>query len=91
MRTWRGFGGCWEVAVADLVWQSPETAPKAHTILADIGLPWPVVVVWSEYAEKWAVADLEWSQCEGKADPGFVTEYEVTLRGWMKLPEIRCE
>ena len=52
MRTCRRFGGCWEVAVADLVWQSPETAPKAHTILADIGLPWPVVVVWSEYAEK---------------------------------------
>ena len=79
------------MGVADLVWQPPETAPKAHTILADIGLPWPVVVVWSEYAEKWAVADLEWSQCEGRADPGFVAEYEVTLRGWMELPEVLRE
>ncbi|MGQ7957662.1 hypothetical protein ACUTAF_08095 [Pseudomonas sp. SP16.1] len=77
--------------MADWVWQAPEVAPKDRLILADIGLPWPVVALWSEYAEKWALADLEWSQCEGRADPGFVTEYEVTLRGWMELPEVMRE
>lgn len=75
--------------MADLVWQPPETAPKGRMILVDVGMPWAAVATWSEYAEKWVLAELEWNVCEGKADPGFVTEYELTLVGWMELPEVK--
>jgi len=69
-------------------WQAPETAPKDRLILGDVGLPWPTVVLWSEYMGKWAVAEVQWSVCEGQADPGFVTESEQELTGWMELPEV---
>lgn len=57
-------------------------------IIGDFGLPWAAVAVWSDYTEKWVVAELEWNLCDGQADPGFVTEYEPTLVGWMELPEV---
>lgn len=41
-------------------WQSPETAPKDRMILADVGMPWAAVATWSDYAEKWVLAELEW-------------------------------
>ena len=69
-------------------WLPTETAPKDRMILADVGMPWAAVATWSEYAEKWVLAELEWNLCDGKADPGFVTEYELTLVGWMELPEV---
>lgn len=69
-------------------WQSPETAPKDRMIMVDVGMPWAAVATWSEYAEKWVLAELEWSVCDGLADPGFVTEYERTIKGWMELPEV---
>lgn len=69
-------------------WQSPETAPKDRMILADVGMPWAAVATWSDYAEQWVLAELEWNLCDGKADPSFVTEYELTLVGWMELPEV---
>lgn len=70
------------------VWQPAETAPRDRMILVDTGMPWASVATWSEYAEKWVLADLEWNVCDGKADPGFVTEYERTIKGWMELPEV---
>lgn len=69
-------------------WLSPDTAPKGRIIIGDIGLPWAALVTWSEYADKWVVADLQWNVCEGLGDPGFVTEYETELKGWMELPEV---
>ena len=69
-------------------WQSPETAPKDRMILADVGMPLAAVATWSDYAQKWVLAELEWNVCDGLADPGFVTEYELTLVGWMELPEV---
>lgn len=71
-----------------MVWMPPETAPKDRMILADVGMPWAAVAAWSEYAEKWVIAELEWSLCHGLHDPGFVTEYELKLVGWMELPEV---
>lgn len=69
-------------------WLPADTAPKGRMIIGDFGLPWPAVAVWSDYTEKWVVAELEWNLCDGQADPGFVTEYEPTLVGWMELPEV---
>ncbi len=69
-------------------WLPPETAPKDRMILADVGMPWAALATWSDYAEKWVLAELEWNVCEGKADPGFVTEWEVTIKRWMELPEV---
>ena len=69
-------------------WQPAETAPRDRMILVDTGMPWASVATWSEYAEKWVLAELEWNVCDGLADPGFVTEYERTIKGWMELPEV---
>ena len=78
------------VVALDPRWQPPETAPKDRQILANVGWPWPTVALWSEYADSWVVAEVQWSVCAGRADPSFVTEHELTLVGWMELPEVKC-
>ena len=70
-------------------WLSADTAPRdGRTILADVGMPWPVAAVWSTTQQEWAVAELQWSVYQGEADPGWVTEYEPTLRGWLPMPDV---
>lgn len=69
-------------------WLPAETAPRDRMIIANVGMPWAVVATWSEYCERWVLAELEWNVCDGLADPGFVTEYEVELAGWMELPGV---
>jgi len=57
-------------------------------IIANTGYPWPVLAVWNEAMGKWATTELEWNLYEGQGDPGFVTELEAELKGWMALPEV---
>jgi hypothetical protein len=71
-----------------IFWQPAETAPKDRQILANVGWPWPTIAIWSECAEKWVVAEVQWSLCYGLADPIYVNEYELALVGWMELPEV---
>lgn len=73
-------------------WLAPETAPRdGSVILADTGYLWPVLACWSEYAEKWVTTELQGSVCDGLNDPGWVTESEHLLRGWMPTPATRCD
>jgi len=72
-------------------WLPPETAPQdGSVILADTGYPWPVLAVWSEYAENWVTTELQASVCDDLNDPAWVTESEIKLRGWMVLPATRA-
>lgn len=72
-------------------WQPACSAPKDRMILVDTGMPWASIAIWNEYAERWVLAELEWSTCAGIADPGFVTEWEPEIRRWMELPGWRCD
>ena len=71
-------------------WQSPETAPKDRTFIADFGYPWATVATYSPATEQFAVADLEASMYEGKNDLYFVTEWHdlSELKGWLEMPGI---
>lgn len=75
-------------AVEAASWSPPETAPKNRHILANCGWPWPVVAMWSDYAECWVIAMQEGNVCDGKSDPGFITEHERELIGWMEMPAL---
>jgi hypothetical protein len=63
----------------------PETAPKDRTILVDCGYPWLCVAIWSEYAEKWCIAEIQYNECDGKADPWWINESETEINGWIPL------
>lgn len=71
-------------------WQSPETAPKDRTFIADFGYPWATVATYSPATEQFAAADLEASMYEGKNDLYFVTEWHdlSELKGWLEMPGI---
>lgn len=72
-------------------WLPPETAPRdGSVILADTGYPWPVLAVWSDFAESWVTTELQASVCNDLNDPAWVTEGELRLRGWMVLPSTRA-
>lgn len=75
-------------AVEAASWNPPETTPKNRHILANCGWPWPVVAMWSDYAECWVIAMQEGNVCDGKSDPGFITEHERELIGWMEMPAL---
>jgi len=70
-------------------WNPPETAPKDRTILANVGYPWAVLACWSEYAQRWVVAELQGNIFEGKDDPSWIGEPEDELLGWMDLPSVK--
>ena len=71
-------------------WQSPETAPKDRTFIADFGYPWAVAAMYSPAEERFVIADVEASIFEGKADYYFVTEWQnhIEMKGWMEMPSI---
>ena len=71
-------------------WNPPESAPKdGNLILADVGMPWPVVAVWNSHDEKWVYSNLQ--ACEmanNTLDTYFENEQEKTIKGWLPLPEL---
>jgi hypothetical protein len=69
-------------------WRPAKTAPKDRLILANFEWPWPTVATWSDTLGCWVAAELQWSVYQGMGDPGFVTEIEPRILGWMNLPEI---
>lgn len=72
-------------------WQSPDTAPKTgQTFIANVGMPWAVVMMWNEAMDQFCWADIEGNLFEGKNDPAFVTEWMTPgdLLGWMPLPAL---
>jgi len=70
----------------DDAWNPPETAPRDRTIIVDVGWPWASVGHWNDSMQRWIVADLQWSQYRGKADPSWITETELVIKGWKALP-----
>ena len=72
-------------------WQAGETAPKTgEQFLADIGMPWAVVAMYSEAQEEFVYAELECSLFEGMNDPYFITECEKpeNVKRWQPLPKL---
>ena len=70
-------------------WKIPETAPKTgEQILADVGLPYPVVCVWNKHQKEWAYASLQLNFVEGTDDPYFETDWSPKIQKWMLLPSL---
>lgn len=72
-------------------WQEGSKAPKTgEQFLADIGLPWAVVAMYSEADEKFVYAEMECSLFEGRYEAYFVTEREKVenIKRWQPLPEL---
>lgn len=68
-------------------WNPPETAPQNGTsIIADFGWPWPVVAIWCNHTEQWAIAQL--APCLEHEELGWETEWEPqeNLRQWIPMP-----
>jgi len=72
-------------------WQSAETAPKDQTIIADMGLPWPVEATWCGADSRWVYANVQVGLFHGVYnDFYFENEQgeENELRSWMPMPEV---
>jgi hypothetical protein len=71
------------------MWKIPEIAPKTgEQILADVGLPYPVVVSWNKHQKQWAYASLQLNFVEGTEDPYFETDWSECIKKWMPLPDM---
>jgi hypothetical protein len=71
-------------------WKPGDTSPRTGQLfLADVGLPWPVMAMWSEAQDEFCYASPEAGFYDGKNDPGFVTEWEKpeNIKRWMPLPQ----
>lgn len=71
-------------------WKPGDTAPRTgRQFLADVGLPWPVMAIWSPAQKEFCYADIETNEYDGEEDPGFVTEWEKpeNIKRWMPLPQ----
>ena len=73
------------------VWVAAELAPKTgEQILANVGLPWPVMACWNAHDSQWSYANLQINMMEGEYnDPYFETEsaHNYVLKGWMPTPD----
>jgi hypothetical protein len=69
-------------------WNTPETAPKNRQILIDTGWPWPSAGLWSESEGCWVIASIQGSTYLGQDDPGYISEHERDLVGWMEMPAL---
>jgi hypothetical protein len=72
-------------------WRSPESAPRdGEMFLGDMGFPWPMIVCWNKYYEKWVFVLQQASYCEGIEDMYFENEHAKAneLKRWMPLPEL---
>ena len=72
------------------IWKIPETAPKTgEQILADIGLPYPVVASWNPYQKEWVYPSLQYNFVDGTDDPYFETDWSAKIQKWMPLPKLK--
>ena len=72
-------------------WQGMDTAPKDRVILLNVGYPYTVIGIWSEFEEDFVYADVQVNINDGKwNDPYFETQSATAeeVRGWMPLPEV---
>lgn len=72
-------------------WQEGSKAPQTgEQFLADIGLPWAVVAMYSEADEQFVYAEVESSLYEGRNDPYFITEREKpeNIKRWRPMPKL---
>lgn len=69
-------------------WQDGETAPQTgEQFLADIGLPWAVVAMYSEAESAFVYAEVSCSVYGGRKDPYFITESEKpeNIKRWQPM------
>ena len=70
-------------------WQTPETAPKDTTFMADVGLPFAVVACWNAAEDLWVYANAQCDLYRGAwNDFYFENERTSELLGWMPMPEV---
>ena len=73
------------------VWVAAELAPKTgEQIIANVGLPWPVMACWNAHDSQWSYANLQINMMEGEYnDPYFETEsdHNYELKGWIPTPD----
>lgn len=73
-------------------WETPESAPKnGETILANIGMPWPVLTCWNKHESQWVYSSPQINMINGKySDPYYESDYanNEELVGWMPLPSV---
>lgn len=72
-------------------WQDGKTAPQTgEQFLADIGVPWAVVAMYSEADERFVYAEAECSLFDGRYEAYFVTEREKVenIKRWQPMPKL---
>lgn len=72
-------------------WRDGSKAPKTgEQFLADVGLPFAVVAMYSEADEKFVYAEAECSLFEGRYEAYFVNESEKpeNIKRWQPLPKL---
>ena len=81
-----------ELKAGDL--QLPD--PKRRYLAAEFtleGRPLDELQIFASYvwSHSWGMTEGLVRTDNGQADPGFVTEWELEIRGWMELPEVCCD
>ena len=77
-------------------WHDISTAPKDQEILLNVGLPWPVIGIWSEHYQHWVHTAINCDMVKDRIDGvpwqdiWYESETDDTddIIGWMPLPEV---